>query len=50
LIKRETNPERISNYIKKKIRTKNNSNQKRAKRIVANMEDPIQKLIKVMKE
>jgi len=50
LIKRETNPEKISNYIKKKIRTKNNSNQKRAKRIVANMEDPIQKLIKVMKE
>jgi predicted glycosyltransferase len=50
LIKRETNPNRISNYIKKKIQSKKNSNQKRAKIIVENMEDPIQKLIKVIKE
>ncbi|MFB5647371.1 MAG: DUF354 domain-containing protein [Candidatus Nitrosomaritimum yanchengensis] len=50
LIKRETNPNRISNYIKKKIQLKNNPNQKRANKIVGNMEDPIQKLIKVIKE
>ncbi|MDH5657907.1 MAG: DUF354 domain-containing protein [Nitrosopumilus sp.] len=50
LIKRETNPERISNYIKKEIRSKKKPRQRRAKRIVGNMEDPIQKLIKVMKE
>ena len=50
LIKRETNPNRISNYIGKKIRTKKNPNQNRAKKIVGKMEDPIQKLIKVIKE
>jgi len=50
LIKRETNPNRISNYIKKKFQLKNNPNQKRANKIVGNMEDPIQKLIKVIKE
>lgn len=50
LIKRETNPNKISNYIKKVLQSKNNPNQKRAKRIVGNMEDPIQKLIKAIKE
>ena len=50
LIKRETNPNRISNYMKKKIQSKNNSNQKRANKIVGNMEDPIQKLIKITRE
>ena len=50
LIKRETNPNRISSYIKKKIRSKKNPNQNRAKKIVGSMEDPIQKLIKVIKE
>jgi len=50
LIKRETNPNRISKYIKKKIQSKKSSNQKRAKRIVGKMEDPIQKLIKIIKE
>ena len=50
LIKRETNPNKISNFIKKVLQSKNNPNQKRAKRIVGNMEDPIQKLIKVIKE
>ena len=50
LIKRETNPNKISNYITKKFRSKKNPNQNRAKRIVGNMEDPIQKLFKVIKE
>jgi len=50
LIKRETNPNRISNYIGKKIRSKKNPNQNRAKKIVGKMEDPIQKLIKVIEE
>lgn len=50
LIKRETNPIKISNYIMRVFQSKNNLNQKRAKRIVGNMEDPIQKLIKVIKE
>jgi len=50
LVKRETNPNKISNYIMTIFQSKNNLNQKRAKRIVGNMEDPIQKLIKVIKE
>ncbi|MDH3695914.1 MAG: DUF354 domain-containing protein [Nitrosopumilus sp.] len=50
LVKRETNPKRISNYIKKNFQSTNNVNQRRAKKIVDKMEDPIQKLIKVIKE
>jgi len=50
LVKRETNPNKISNYIQRIFQSENNSNQKRAKRIIGNMEDPIQKLIKVIKE
>jgi len=50
LVKRETNPNKISNHIKKIFGSSNNMNQKRAKIIVKQMEDPIQKLIKVMKE
>jgi len=50
LVKRETNPNKISNYIQRIFQSENNPNQKRAKRIVGNMEDPIQKLIKVIKE
>jgi predicted glycosyltransferase len=50
LVKRETNPNKISNYIQRVFQLKSNPNQKRAKRIVGNMEDPIQKLIKVIKE
>ena len=50
LVKRETNPNKISNYIKKIFGSSNNMNQKRAKIIVGQMEDPIQKLIKVIKE
>ena len=50
LVKRETNPTKISNHIKKIFKSSNNLNQKRAKIIVEQMEDPIQKLIKVIKE
>ena len=50
LVKRETNPNKISNYIKKIFESSNNINQKRARKIVKQMEDPIQKLIKVIRE
>jgi len=50
LVKRETNPNKITNHIKKIFGSSNNMNQKRAKIIVKQMEDPIQKLIKVIKE
>ncbi|MCV0393595.1 MAG: DUF354 domain-containing protein [Nitrosopumilus sp.] len=50
LVKRETNPEKISNFIKRSFESKNNFSQKRAQKIVENMEDPIQKLIEIIKE
>jgi len=50
LVKRETNPNKISNHIKKIFGSSNKMNQKRAKIILEQMEDPIQKLIKVIKE
>lgn len=49
LVKRETNPSKISNYIKKIFERKNNTNQEIAKKIVKEMEDPIEKLIKIIK-
>ena len=50
LIRRETSPNKISNYIKKIFESTNNPNQERAKRIRKQMEDPIKKLIKIIKE
>ena len=50
LIKRETNKIKISNHIKKIFESTNNINQKRAEKIVKQMEDPIQKLMNVIKE
>jgi predicted glycosyltransferase len=50
LIKRETNPNKISNQIKKIFKSSNKESQKKAKRIVKQMEDPIQKLIKIIDE
>ncbi|MEX0861782.1 DUF354 domain-containing protein [Nitrosopumilus sp.] len=50
LVKRETNPNKISNHIKKIFESTNNKNQERAKNIVNLMEDPIQKLISIIKE
>ena len=49
LVKRETNPSKISNYIKKIFEIKNNTNQEIAKKIVKEMEDPIEKLIKIIR-
>jgi len=49
LVKRETNPSKISNHIKKIFERKNNTNQEIAKKIVKEMEDPIKKLIKIIK-
>jgi predicted glycosyltransferase len=50
LVKRETNPIKISNYIKKIFEDDSNESQKRAERIRKQMEDPIKKLIKIIKE
>ena len=50
LVKRETNPNKISNHIKRIFESTNNKNQERAKNIVKLMEDPIQKLINIIKE
>ena len=49
LVKREINPNKISNHIKKIFELNNNQEQKRAKKIVKEMEDPIEKLIKIIK-
>ena len=48
-VKREINPVKICNYIKKIFTTSNSEHQKRVKKIVDEMEDPIQKLTNVMK-
>jgi predicted glycosyltransferase len=50
LIRRETSPNKISNYIKKIFESNNNQNQKRAERIRKQMENPIEKLIMIIKE
>ena len=49
LVKREINPNKISNHIKKIFELNNNQEQKRVKKIVKEMEDPIEKLIKIIK-
>ena len=49
LVKRETNPKKVSNEIKRIFTRKNDQNQKRAKKVVKQMEDPIEKLIKIIK-
>jgi hypothetical protein len=50
LVKRETNPVKICNYIKKIFTTSNREHQKRVKKIIDEMEDPIQKLTNVIKQ
>ena len=50
LVKRETNPNKISIYIKKIFESNNNQSHKRAEKIRKQMEDPMQKLIKIIKE
>jgi len=50
LIKRETNPKKISKIIKNLLESNNENHKNRVKKIVNNMEDPIQKLIQNIKE
>ena len=50
LVKREINPNDVSRYIKKTFETNNNQSHKRAEMIKKQMENPIQKLIKIIKE
>jgi len=50
LLKRETNPTVVSKQIKNILNSSKDVNKNRAKKIVGQMEDPIQKLIKVIKE
>jgi len=50
LVVREENPVKICNRIKKIFGASNREHQKRVKKIVAEMEDPIQKLINVIKQ
>jgi hypothetical protein len=50
LIRRETSPNKISNYIKKIFESTNNLNQERAEKIRKQMENPIEKLIRIIKE
>ncbi len=49
LVKRETNTSKISNHIKKIFELNNNQSQKREENIVKQMEDPIEKLIQIIK-
>lgn len=50
LVKRETDPNKISIQIKRIFEADDKQSQKRAKIIRSEMEDPIQKLIKIIKE
>lgn len=50
LIKRETNPKNINKIIRKFIESTDSNHRKRARKISNSMEDPIQKLIQVIKE
>ena len=49
LVKRETNPKRVSNEIKRIFGVSSDKNQKRAEKVVKQMEDPIEKLVKIIK-
>ncbi|NNM03419.1 MAG: DUF354 domain-containing protein [Nitrosopumilus sp.] len=50
LIKRETNPIKISRFINNIFESSNSINQKRAKKIVGQMENPIEKLSKIINQ
>lgn len=50
LIKRETNPIKIFTYINNIFESSNSKNQKRARKIVGQMENPIEKLIKIINQ
>jgi len=50
LVKRETNPKKINKIIKKILESSDTDYRKRARKILNSMEDPIQKLIQVIRE
>ena len=50
LVKRETEPDRISAQINKIFELSDTENKKRAGRIIREMEDPVQKLMRIIKE
>lgn len=50
LVKRETNPKKINKIIKKFLKSSDDNYRKRARKISNSMEDPIQKLIQVIRE
>ena len=50
LVKRETSPKKINKIIKKILESPDHNYRKRARKISNNMEDPIQKLIQVIRE
>jgi len=50
LVNRETNPKKITKIIRKFLETSDNNSKKRARKIADSMEDPIQKLIQIIKE
>lgn len=50
LVKRETNPKKITKIIKKFLESSDDKSKKRAREISNSMEDPIQKLIQIINE
>jgi hypothetical protein len=50
LVKRETNPKKINKIIKKILESSEHNYRKRARKISNKMEDPIQKLIQIIRE
>ena len=50
LVKREIDPKKISRCITKIFQSTNDERQIRAKEVIQEMEDPIEKLIKIIKE
>ena len=50
LVKRETNPKKINSIIREFFESSNDNYRKRARKISNSMEDPIKKLIQVIRE
>ena len=50
LVKRETNPKKINNIIKEFFESSDDNYRKRARKISNSMEDPIKKLVQVIRE
>lgn len=50
IVNRETDPKKITKIIRKFLETSDNNSKKRARKITNSMEDPIQKLIQIIKE